>query len=176
MKFPLIFLALIILIANASAVTVMNPRFNETVVAGDTALYHFSAKPDTEGTVTFSTITTEGDCREWVHVSQIPPLTFNDSIPLDATITVPKTATNGMHSCQITFTAPPSGMLQYAIGLAVHVNVINGTEPTPTPTIVTTTSPTQTASETTAHTTYAPVSVVTVIGSIGALLMIRRRP
>lgn len=63
---------------------------------------------------------------------------FINSTPVNAAISVPKDAENGLHKCTITYTTPANGMIQTAITVPVKINVRGGIEPTATPEIIVT--------------------------------------
>lgn len=143
----LIFLSclLLLLIGQVSAVTLSeNVRFNETVSAGKTVFFDMRLSPDsTEKEVNFKSIEVTGDCSPWVTVNRTS-MRFTDSQVVRAVIEVPKGSTNGMHRCDITYLAGNGGMIGYALGVPISVNVTGGTLPTVTTSATTqpTTQPT----------------------------------
>lgn len=141
---------IILLITPVSAVTLTNPRFNESMTAGSTIAYDFSFIPDTEPSVTFERIDITGDCAAWISLDKQAPLTFTERIPLQAVIAVPKDATNGWHRCDVTFTTPSAGMFVQAMAIPISVNVTGGTAPTAAITTAATIAPTTQAPVTTA--------------------------
>jgi len=151
-------------------------KFDQVMNAGDNADFAIHFTPDGKETQ-IESIAVEGECANWVTMNRTAPVSLPATIAFN--VAVPKDATNGTHRCFLSFMMPGSGMIRYAIGYNVIVNVTGGTEPIPTTeptTIATTTIPTQPVRETTPRTTYAPIEPVIVIAAIGALLVIRRRP
>lgn len=177
MKSPFIFFACLFLILPVSAVTMSgNIRFNDTIPAGSGASFDILFSKDiSEDSVNFEDISISGDCSPWVSLNRTE-LTANESAAVHADISVPADVANGPHRCDISFSMPPSGMVQQVIGFPITVNVTSGAEPTPT---ATTAAPTATATAipTTElpRTTYADASPLLGIMALAGLAALWRR-
>lgn len=166
---PLFFIAILLLITTASAVSISPVRFNESVSAGGTASFTVTVSNSTIGENSIESPEITGDCAGWITVKG-----EGNDLPVTRTFTVnvPATATNGAHRCDIAFMFPETGMVRAAIGFPVSVMVSGGIEPTPA---TTTTTPATTTS-TPATTTSAPVPTTTTSAPApepgGALMII----
>lgn len=130
----LLLIALLIIPISVQAVTVKNSIFTATMSAGSSASFDMILSPDNgEDRIIFESIKASGDqCASWIKLNKTD-MDFTKSTPVNAAISVPKDAENGLHKCSITYTTPANGMIQTAIAVPIAINVRDGIEPTATP-------------------------------------------
>ena len=149
---------LILCVSQASATTVQNSKYLNTLSAGDSDIFEMKLTADTKNEIGLKlTITKEGDC-EFIEVNKEKILISDIPQSVTASIKIPTGSINGLHKCEIMFTAPSNGMATARIGVPFLITVTNGVNATPTPTITTlplTTAPT-TAPKLEQHTLGAP--------------------
>lgn len=148
---------LILCVSQVSATTVQNSKYLNTLSVGDSDIFEMKLTADTKNEIGLPlTISKEGDC-EFIKVDKEKILISDIPETITANIHVPANSVNGLHKCEIMFTAPSNGMAQSRIGVPFLITVVGGldatTTTTATPTIQTTTPTTE---PTTALTMKAP--------------------
>jgi len=125
---------LILCVSQASATTVQNSKYLNTLSVGDSDIFEMKLTADTKNEIGLPlAISKEGDC-EFIKVDKEKILISDISQSVTTSIKIPTGSINGLHKCEIMFTAPSNGMAQSRIGVPFLITVVGGLDATTTAT------------------------------------------
>lgn len=111
----------------AQGATVINSRFSTSLSAGTGDEFVMTMKADNPNeTGMILTVTTAGNCSQWLKTDKQSVSLNKDGTPITASIKVPADAVNGNYKCMVQYTSPKSGMITSRIEVPVYLAITGG--------------------------------------------------